>query len=1000
MKRLLLLLSFFFLLQMNYAQMVEITGSVSDSETGEALPGVGILIKGTTSGTISDFNGHFLLNASVGDILVFSSVGYTSQEYRISSSMPLDILMKPDIQSLDELIVIGYGTQKKSDVTGSVSSVRPDDLNPGPVVSLNSFLQNTAPGVVMLQSSSQPGGGFDVKIRGTSSLLGNNGPLYVIDGLPVTSDNTEPGSSSRYRSSPPRNPLNGINPEDIVSIEILKDASATAIYGARGANGVILISTKRGQSGDLHVEYSGSSSIQHIDKKYNMLNAKEFASLSNSYFLEQNENSDPIFSPAEINKMGEGTDWIREITRLGSIQNHQLALSGGKEKLKYYSSVNYFDQQGIVKSSSLRRFSGRINLTSKLTEKLSLGINLTGTNLSEQQIPFGATDNGGPEFSGLFDNTRTWSPLVPVYQADGSYSRHPEVDNIPNPVSLLDIDDHILSNRLLGTAFAEYDIFRGLKAKINLGMDLSKARRESLIPVTVIRGEQANGEAEIVNTGVRNILSEFTLEYKTALFDNNLTILLGSTYQQFESEGDDLLMSNFADYASTIDEIQYADTLSFTRWKEQSRLLSYIGRINYNIKERYLFTLSFRADGSTKFGINHKWGYFPSAAFAWNVNNEDFFSSNTLNRLKIRLSFGQIGNQEIGNKMSQSLYSYTRRAVIGGEAIYGYASLRPENPDLKWETSTQANLGVDISLLGGRIQSAFDLYRKVTTDVLLEYYLPATSGYESMTKNAGSILNRGAELGITTVNLSKTLEWKTSFNIAYNRNNWIDRAGYYPVSMEVEEEDAVVNGIYGYIVLGIFKDLDEIAASEQPDARPGMFHFYDVNGDGEITPDDRTLIGKNDPDFSLGLNNSFTYKKFDLSFFFQGMLGREKDNYTLAGLENIQNILLAYNKSKSILDRWSGSNPDGTVISGEAPSDGGDNYLNSVYIQNASYIRLRNLTIGYTTGELAFIDNLRIYFDAQNLFTLTPYQGLDPETDEFRQYPNARTYSIGVNLSF
>ncbi|MFZ5941012.1 MAG: SusC/RagA family TonB-linked outer membrane protein [Bacteroidota bacterium] len=1000
MKRILFILALLSVLPLASGQKREISGKVTDGDTGEALPGVGISVKGTTTGTITDFEGSYRLSASAGDVLVFSFVGYQTREFTVAEQSTLDVYMKADIQNLEEIVVIGYGTVKKSDITGSVASVRPGDFNPGPVVSLNNYLQNTAPGVVMLQSSSQPGGSFDVKIRGTSSLLGNNGPLYVIDGLPVTSDNTEPGSGSRYRSSPPKNPLNGINPEDIVSIEVLKDASATAIYGARGANGVILITTRTGESGKMVVEYSGSTSIQHLDKRYDMLNAKQFATLSNEYHLEQNPGTDPIYSPAEINRLGEGTDWIGEITRLGSIQKQQFSISGGKPKFRYYASANLFDHQGIVYNSSLRRYSGRFNISSQLTKNLKLGASVTLTNMKDRQVPFGATGGGGPEFSGLFDNTRTWSPLVLVRQPDGSFSRHPEVDNIPNPVSLLDIDDRILSNRIMGTTFLEYQVFEGLTAKVNLGMDYTDANRESLIPLTVIRGEQANGEAEIATTRVRNVLSEFTLNYNKMLFGNKFDLLVGNTYQQFDSEGDDLLMSNFADHASTIAEIQYADTLSNTRWRERSRLISYIGRMNYNIRDRYLFTVSFRADGSTKFGANHKWGYFPSAAFAWNVHNESFFNSGTINSLKIRISYGQIGNQEIGNKRSQSLYSYTRRAVIGGIPVSGYASLRPENPDLKWETSTQANFGVDMSVLGGRIQTTFELYRKLTSDVLLEFYLPSTSGYSVMTKNAGTILNRGAELNITSVNIPEVVEWKTSFNIAYNKNSWLDRAGYYPVGMEVEEENATVNGIYGYIVDGIFTSQEQINESCQPDAKPGMFIFRDVSGDGEITPADRTLLGKNDPDFTLGLNNSFQYKKFDLSFFFQGMFGRQKDNYTLASLEDIQNILLGYNKSVTILDRWTDANPDGTVQGGLAPSDGGDNYANTVYIQNASFVRLRNVTLGYSTSNLKFVKNLRIYFDAQNLLTITPYRGLDPETDEFRQYPNARTYSIGVNITF
>lgn len=994
-----LLISFSFL-SFGFSQNQTITGTVTGVDSNETLPGVSILVKGTTTGAITDYEGKYRITAEKGNILIFSFVGYLNKEVTIEDQAVINIILVPNIEDLEEVVVIGYGTQRKSDITGSVTSIRTDDFNPGPVVSIHNYLQNTAPGVVLLQSSSQPGGGFDVKIRGTSSLLGDSGPLYVIDGLPITSETTEPGSSSRYRSSPEKNPLNGINPDDIISIEVLKDASATAIYGARGANGVILITTKSGKPGKLTVDYAGSYSLQHLDNEYEMLNAKQFAKLSNEYRQEQNPGADPIYSPVEINKLSDGTDWMDEITRLGAINKHQISLSGGISNFNYYASVNYFNHKGIVDVSQIERFSGRFNATYQPVKNVKIGANIIGTNMHDIQVPFGGTDIGGPEFSGLFDNTRRWSPLVPVYQSDGSYSRHPVIDNIPNPVSLLEVDDQIVNNRLLGTSFIEYTLLESLTAKINLGFDRSKSIRESFIPTTVIRGEQANAEAETANTQVHNMLSEFTLNYNTELMGNKLNVLVGNTFQQFDNEADNLLLSNFADHANSIDQIQYADTLSDTRSKERSRLLSYLGRANYNIQDKYLFTLSFRADGSTKFGPNNKWGYFPSGAVAWNIHNEEFFNSKVIKKLKIRASYGQTGNQEIGNKRSQSLYSYSRRVVIGGVPVTGLASIRPENKDLKWETSTQLNLGLDITLFEGRMQSTLDVYRKITSDVLLDFFLPATSGYEVITVNAGEILNRGVELGITTVNIDKDLQWRSSFNFAYNKNNWLDRAGYYPVGKEVEEEDAVLNGIYGYVVEGIFKSQTEIDASNQPNASPGMFKFKDISGDGEITPADRTLLGKNDPDYTLGFNNRFNYKKFDLSFFLQGIIGREKNNTTLAELENIKNLLSGYNKSNTILDRWTPDNPDGTVHSSEAPTEGGDNYGNSVYIQDASFLRLRNITLGYTSGSISFINSLRIYADVQNLLTFTPYEGLDPETEEFMQYPNAITYTIGFNVTF
>ncbi|NQZ79264.1 MAG: SusC/RagA family TonB-linked outer membrane protein, partial [Ekhidna sp.] len=576
---------------------------------------------------------------------------------------------------------------------------------------------------VLTQSSSQPGGGFDVKIRGASSVLGSNGPLYVIDGLPVTSDNVQPGSTSRHRSSPPRNPLNGLNPLDIVSIEILKDASATAIYGARGANGVVLITTKRGSSQKFTLDYSSSFSVQELDREYDMLNAEEFARTSNEVFLLKNPDQDPLYSAAQVNNAGDGTNWIDQVSRIGTVHQQQLGGSGGFQNFKYYVSANYFKHKGIVDVSELERVSGRANLDYS-DKRIKSGISLSISRTNDRQIPFGANSNA-PEFGGLFDNTRNWSPLLPVRDEDGNFSVHPTRPLVPNPVSLLDVDDRIATNRLLATAFLEYELATGLSAKINLGRDQSSSEREALIPLSVIRGEQANGEGEVGETDSWSSLGEFTLTYRKELPNNSqLTILGGSTFQQFDSEGITTLFVNFADQTTDFTEIQNADTLGQVPFKERSRLLSYLGRVNYSINDKYLLTFSFRADGSTKFGSSNKWGYFPSGAIAWKIHKEEFFNSTFVEELKLRASYGQIGNQEIGNKRSQSLYNVTRQTVIGGQPIQGLAALRPDNPDLRWETTAQANIGLDYGLLKNRIYGSVDVYRKITTDVLLDFQLP------------------------------------------------------------------------------------------------------------------------------------------------------------------------------------------------------------------------------------------------------------------------------------
>jgi TonB-linked SusC/RagA family outer membrane protein len=979
----------------------QINGRVVSSDELVGLPSATVIVKGSTIGTVTDIDGRFSLIAAQEDVLVITYVGFIKQEITASTANIADIILEFDVEALDEVIVIGYGTQRKSDITGSVASIRKSDMNPGPVVSVSNLLQSTAPGVVLTQSSSQPGGGFDVKIRGASSVLGANGPLYVIDGFPVTSDNVQPGSSSRHRSSPPRNPLNGINPKDIVSIEILKDASATAIYGARGANGVVLITTKRGSGQKFKLDYSSSFSLQHLNREYEMLNADEYARISNEVFLLKNPGEDPIYSAAQINNAGVGTNWIDQVTRLGTIHQQQIGGSGGYKNLKYYVSTNYFQHRGIVDISELKRFGGRANLDYS-KNKVNTGLSVSFSQTNDKQVPFGANSNAA-EFGGLFDNTRNWSPLLSVRDDNGEFTVHPVRSLVPNPVSLLNIDDQIKTSRILGTAFFEYELVTGLKAKINLGRDQSYSEREALVPLSVIRGEQANGEGEYGETDSWSSLGEFTLTYDKKIGNGSrLTLLGGTTFQQFDSEGNSNFFVNFADQTTDFSKITNADTLSVVTFKERSKLLSYLGRINYSINDRYLLTFTFRADGSTKFGPNNKWGYFPSGAVAWKIHNEKFFTSSFIEKLKLRASYGQIGNQEIGNKRSQSLYNVTRRTVIGGEPIQGFAALRPDNPDLKWETTTQLNLGLDFAVLENRIYGSVDVYEKTTTDVLLDFQLPGTAGFDAVTVNAGSITNRGIEFALTSRNIVKEFQWTSSLNFSYNKNQWKDRAGFYPEGQQIARENGPLSGIYGYKVLSLFQSQDEIDNSPDQSAvavaSPGTFKYADANDDGTITPEDRVLLGQYDPKYTFGINNTFTFKGFDFNFFFQGSLGKRKMNFTRAYLEDVDDITEGFNKSSAVLNRWTPENPLGTI-------PGSDNILggfanNDRYIEDASFVRLRNITLGYTFNEINKVSNLRLYADVQNLITITPFEGNDPETDEFSQYPNAKTYTIGLSATF
>ncbi len=976
-----------------------ISGRIVDEGTGQPLIGATILVKEISLlGTITDVDGKFSIEVpEKAKTLVASYVGYLTREVEIGDQSYFDIKLQMDIETLDEIVVVGYGTVMKSDITGAVASIKTEEFNPGPVVSLSSHLQNTAPGVVMTQTSAQPGGNFKVQVRGQTSILGSNEPLYVIDGIPVSNDVVTPsreGSVERY--SPDKNPLNGINPRDIVSIEVLKDASAAAIYGARGANGVVLITTKTGK-GNAKLSYSSSFGIQEIANQYEYLTGEEYARVTNEWALFLG--LDPVFSPAEVKSAGTGTNWLEKVSRNGSIMQHQLSASGGQEHLNYYISGNYYNHKGLIRNTELSRYSGRININSELSEYFQVGTNLAISQTDDENIHFGSPNEHGSTFNGPFSFRSSWPSNVPVYQEDGSFSVHPVIPELsPNPVSVLNISDDSKTVRILGSIYGEYQIIEGLAARINLGVDDISSKRGGYIPTTVLSGSQVGGEGELSHHQSQNLLSELTLNYTRNLGSRHqFTALAGYTFQKFSNEGFSTRAQGFSSEITNINDISGASVfLPSSSFKLSSKLISYIGRVNYSFHDRFLVTSTIRADGSTKFGPNQKWGFFPSAALGWKIHNESFFTSSAVEELKLRLSYGQTGNQEIGNKLSQSLYRATRPIILGGDEqlTVGLAPVRPENKDLRWETTTQYNIGVDVLLYGSRIQASLDAYRKITTDVLLQFTLDPTTGFETITTNAGALQNHGVEFQAKSINTSGPVEWSTGLNIAYNENRWKDRAGL-PFS-SFEKEFGPVQGIYAYVVEGIFQNTGEVENSAQPGSQPGQFRFKDVNDDGQITGDDRELVGQGVPDLTFGVNNQLNYRNFELSLFIQGVQGISLYNRDRSQLNNVNDLLFGRNKSREVLKRWTPENPGNSVPSGITNTVGND-FQNSLYVEDASFIRLRNVTLGYTPA-ISGMSSFRIYLDVQNLFTLTDWTGIDPETGN--DYPNAKTYSIGFDVTF
>lgn len=988
-------------------QPIQVTGRVTSAESKYGLPGVSVLVKGTGSGTVTDADGNFSINTPTeDDILVFSSIGYITQEVAVNGRAVIDVILVEDILSLKEIVVVGYGEVEKRDFTGSLNSLGADEFNSGVQVSVDQMIQGRAPGVQVTQTSAEPGGGSSIRIRGSNSITAGNEPLYVIDGLPI--NNTPGPGSGMMDERTPRNPLNAINPGDIESIEILKDASATAIYGSRGANGVILITTKNGKPGKMKINYNGYAGLQSVAKKLDLLNATEYALLLNG--IREDEGASPVFTQEQINSAGKGTDWQEEIFQVAPVQNHELSFSGGSDNTAYYLSLNYLDQKGVVISSGTKRYAARLNLNHS-ANKFNFGINLNTSLLLDDYVPNGVGINVG---AGVIATALQMDPTLPVRNASGGYAESADVD-LDNPVALANtIFDDAETNRTFGNIFAEYTVINDLKAKINFGSDRHTVRRDGYISKITKRGQQANGFASISEQERANYLVELTLNYDKEFNETHkVNAVAGYTYQEFSGRGFSASARNFPTDAYLTNDLSAGEQAQYSigsgRFKNQ--LLSYLGRVNYTLLDKYLITASFRADGSSRFGEDNKFGYFPSLAMAWRLSDESFVSNlNLFSDLKLRTSYGVTGNQEIGNYQSQVLLDVTGEAIYNESRYVGIAPVQIGNPQLKWETTKQFNVGLDFGTLKGRISGSLDYFTKRTSDLLLFLPIPLTSGFSTFLQNVGDTQNSGFELLINSENLLGNFEWSTTFNLATIKNKVTDlgpldnilQGGLRFINQfSILKEGEPINAYFGYQVEGIFQSQDEISGSAQPAARLGELRFKDVNNDNQINADDRTILGDPYPDFSFGVSNYFSYKGFDLSIFFDGSYGNEMLNFTRIDSEGP--IEFRRNRMDFVLNRWTlenTTNENPSFISNARP-------LNSRVVEDASYLRLRNVRIGYTFPDIKRIASLSLFVTAQNLFTITDYSGFNPDVSvlgnsnlrlDYNAYPLSKIYTMGVNI--
>ncbi|WP_209406279.1 TonB-dependent receptor [Pseudozobellia sp. WGM2] len=998
-----------------HAQEISISGTLSDDQG--PLPGVNIVEKGTTNGVTTDFDGNYTISNVASDgILVFSYVGYLTQELAVDGKETINVNLKADSQKLDEVVVVGYGTVRKSDLTGSVSSVDGEKLKEFPVTSIDQGIQGRAAGVQVSQTSAAPGGGLSIRVRGANSISSGSEPLYVIDGFPIYPDNSSAGAGGNRR---PTNVLATLNPNDIESIEVLKDASGTAIYGSRGSNGVVLITTKAGTSGKLKISYDGSYSLQQPAKRLDVLNATDYALYQNLRAASRGI-TEPYPDPQSL---GRGTYWQDEIFRTGGISNHQLSFTGGSENTKYAFTVGTFKNEGIVLNSDFGRNSIRANIDSKgFDGKLVLG---TRNTFSRGITNAQSTDRGGP--GGLTITAIGSDPTEAPFTPDGNYNfflydGRFDINPIAESAEARDTDK---TNRMLSNTFVQYELLKGLKAKTSFGFDILNTNRSTYYSLDTRLGRQNNIQKIEASRSLTNILSENTLSYSSELSDAiRMDALAGYTYQTETNKYTEASSMNF-----TIDDEdanQLEDGLEPLRPQSDRiewKLESILGRLNFSILDKYLITGTFRRDGSSRFGANNKWANFGSAAVAWKLKQESFMENlDAISDMKLRLSYGLTGNSEIPpyrSLASLDLANY----ILAGQLVPGLRINRIANDDLKWEKTGQFDVGLDISFLNNRLSFVADYYKIKTDDLLLEVALPSSIGFTNALKNSGALENTGYEFAVNGVIASSdNFKWDINANISFVRNEITDLGDSAPFNSASPSGHLGIRGSWvdigepigvwkGLTAIGIWQSEEEIAANASFGFdKPGYVRYADLDGDGEITGDDESIIGDPNPDFTWGLSQNLSYKNFDLDIFIQGSQGNQVRNLQAAehadGVGNYNQYSVAFE------DAWTPSNTDASRPIIDANREFADFFRNSsFFIEDGSYIRLQNVSLGYNLPEIRGLEAARVYVSAQNLFVITDYSGYDPEVnnsgqdnlnraDDYDAYPRAKTFTLGVNLKF
>lgn len=989
-----------------WAQSNKVTGVITAEEDGGALPGVNILEKGTSNGTISNMNGDYSITVQQGAVLVFSFVGYKNKEVVVGGRATVDVVLEADVVSLNEIVVVGYGQQEKRDVTGAMASLSAKDFNAGVIASPDQLFQGKMSGVQITSSSGEPGAGVNITIRGASSIRSNNNPLIVVDGFPLdgssSSASGEQGNASTgatgeatvndadLGSSSSKNPLNFINPADIESIDVLKDASATAIYGSRGANGVILITTKKGARGQGSVSYNFFTGVSKISKKLDLVKAQDYVALA--------ANAGANASSVDF---GGVTDWQDKIYRTAPTMGHSLSFGGGSENSLYRASLSYLNQRGIVHNSGLTRYTARINGSHKFAnDKLGLDFQLTASKTDNDNAPI--STNAGYQGS-LIGAALQANPTIPVKRDDGTYvQRNQTVDGVVvssdfrNPVAMLDyITDKEENTRLLGNMALTWEIIDGLKGRVNVGVDNGESVRRVFYDRRLKLSDSFDddgGRVTIYNRYQSSYLFEGFLTYTTTLKSNDLIILGGYSYQEFLNQGhyfgvenlpsgDQYLGFNNVDGGSS----PSPDESPFGSDKVINALQSYFGRVNYNVQDKYLFTATLRADGSSKFGDNNKYGLFPSLAFGWRITEEPF-APKVFDDLKLRAGFGITGNQEIPSGISKARYQINN--TTGALTL-----LSTPNPDIKWEQSTQWNIGVDFSILGGRLSGTLDYFNKNTTDLVIQINTPQPAPTQYAWDNLdANVINTGLECSLTGYIIQGThFQWNASGNITYFITNKIDNLDTYFNTGSINGQG--LTGAYAQRI-----------SEGQPLYAFYMQKFLGITDAGtQAFADEGTLrfVGSPHPNVVYGLTNNFQYKFLDLSFTFNGKVGNDIYNNTANALF----LKGALGNGRNVTYKVARNSENPT----EAP------IVSTRYLEKGSFLRLNNVTIGYAlpVESVTWLNTARVYVSAQNLFVIDNYSGYDPEVNvdknmngipslgiDYTGFPRSRTITAGLSVRF